>query len=226
MEKSLITVNTVVIEDEMKYDGQTVLIYRMEYPQFQSCCYQKSLDEINEFYKNKALEFENYCKNDLYKMAVEQYQFDKKNNFPVRIFEAFVFYQLTYNKDCILSLYFDQYVYMGGAHGNTVRYSQTFQLQEGKEIKLSQLIQCSPDYKTYLLRQVNEQIKKNPGIYFENYEKLIVETFREDSFYCIPEGIVIYYQQYDIAPYSSGIREFLIPYSNCVLDPAKTCIPI
>jgi hypothetical protein len=90
-------------------------------------------------------------------------------------------------------------------------------------LKLGQLVLCPPDDKTYLLSQIDSQIKKNPDIYFENYKELIAKTFDRNHFYCTPDGIVIYYQQYDIAPYSSGIREFLIPYSNCVMNPEKLC---
>ncbi|MEA4987263.1 MAG: RsiV family protein, partial [Anaerovorax sp.] len=68
-----------------------------------------------------------------------------------------------------------------------------------------------------------EQIKKEPEIYFDDYETLVVETFNPKNFYCTPEGVVVYYLQYDIAPYSSGIREFLIPYGDCVIDPIKMC---
>ncbi|MFZ2539289.1 MAG: DUF3298 and DUF4163 domain-containing protein [Oscillospiraceae bacterium] len=226
MEKSIVTVNTIVLKDDMKYNGETVLTYKIEYAEFKSSFYQMSLVVINKFYKNKALEYQNYCKNELFKMAVEQYKYDIENNLPVRVFEALVVYKITYNIACIISVYFDQYEYTGGAHGNTVRYSQTFNLQKCSKINLSQLFICSLDYKAYILRQVKEQIHKDPSIYFEDYEKLIVETFNENSFYCTPEGIVVYYQQYDIAPYSSGIREFLIPYTNCVLDPVKKCFPM
>ena len=226
MEKSIVTVNTIVIEDDMKYNGETVLTYKIEYPEFKSSQYQMSIVAINTFYKKKALEYQNYCKNELFKTAVEQYKDDIENNFPVHVFEALVVYKLTYNMACIISLYFDKYEYTGGAHGNTVRYSQTWNLQKYSKITLSQLFNCSLDYKEYILRQVEEQIKKDPSIYFDEYEKLIAETFNEDSFYCTPQGIVVYYQQYEIAPYSSGIREFLIPYTNSVLDPIKKCFKI
>jgi len=223
LENVNVKANTIVIKEDMKYNGETVLTYKIEYPEFKSSVYQMSLVVINKFYERKALEYQNYCKNELFKMAVEQYNYDKENNYPVRVFEAIVAYQLTYNRACIISLYFDKYEYTGGAHGNTIRYSQTWNLQKCHTISLCQLFNCFLDCKSYILRQVKEQIKIDHSIYFEDYEKLIVETFNENSFYCTPQGIVVYYQQYDIAPYASGIREFLIQYTNCVLDPMKKC---
>lgn len=87
-----------------------------------------------------------------------------------------------------------------------------------------QLVRCPPDDKTYLLSEINTQIQTEPDFYFENAGELAEKTFRADRFYCTPEGIVIYYQQYDIAPYASGIPEFLIPYSACVLNPEQSCL--
>ena len=49
---------------------------------------------------------------------------------------------------------------------------------------------------------------------FDDYPELLRSTFQAGNFYLTPEGIVIYYQQYDIAPYSSGITEFLLPFSG------------
>ena len=111
----------------------------------------------------------------------------------------------------------------GGAHGNTVRASDTWNLNVSRRLRLSGLF-CRPDdYQELIFPKIREQIAENPEIYFDNYEQLIVENFQESNFYTTSEGIVIYYQQYDIAPYSSGIREFLIPYSFCVHDPTQLC---
>jgi len=226
MEMNTVSVNTIVIKDEMKHNGVTVLSYKIQYPQFKSYYYQMSLALINEFYKSQAFEYQKYCETELFKAAVEQYEYSMENNYPMREFEALVVFEVTYNRACILSLYFDKYEYTGGAHGSTIRTSQTWNLQKHYQIKLNDLYTCPGNYKTYILNQVKVQIEKDPSIYFENYEKLIDENFNENSFYCTPQGVVVYYQQYDIAPYSSGIREFLIPYGHCILDPVKKCFAI
>lgn len=72
---------------------------------------------------------------------------------------------------------------------------------------------------------IERQISREPDIYFEDYRERISQYFREENFYCEPSGVVIYYQQYDIAPYSSGIRTFLIPY-NCFTDPSMLCVNV
>ena len=218
-----VLVKNNVLCGKLKFNGETLLTYKIEYPQFCSSCYRMCLPQANKFYEEKACEFENYCKTELYYMAVRQYLDDIENGFPIRTFEAVLAYEVTYLCACVISVYFDQYQYTGGAHGNTIRSSQTWNLRDCALIELGRLVRCLPDYKSYILAEVEAQIKENPEIYFENYKELIAETFNENSFYSKAEGLVVYYQQYDIAPYSSGIREFLLPYSNCVINPKFLC---
>jgi len=221
--KKSTTFNTMVIAEEMKYDDVTVLNYRIEYPEFVSDNYKKSIRAVNQFYKGEALALQNNFRTKLYRMAVEQYLDDIKNGFPVHVFEALQTFEVTYNKACIISLYFDNYRYTGGAHGLTVRTSQTWNLKTGKMLKLRELYKCSDNYKSYIKKKIIEQIRENPDIYFVNYEELVEQTFDVNNFYCTPQGVVVYFQQYDIAPYASGIREFLLPYNRCIIDPARKC---
>ena len=49
---------------------------------------------------------------------------------------------------------------------------------------------------------------------FTSGKRLQLEDFHPGNFFLVPDGIIIYYQQYDIAPYAAGIPEFLIPFSQ------------
>lgn len=213
----------MVIAEEMKYDDVIVLSYRIEYPEFRSAKNKKTVRTINQFYQDQALALQNNFRTQLYQMAVEQYLNDIENGFPIRAFEALQTFTATYNKACIVSLYLDNYQFTGGAHGLTIRTSQTWNFKSGKMVKLKELYRCANDYRSYIKRNIIAQIRENPDIYFDNYEELVEQTFKVNSFYCTPQGIVTYFQQYDIAPYSSGIREFLLPYNKCIIDPARKC---
>lgn len=226
LETNIVTVNKVILQDELKYDDKILLSYRIEYPEFRASRYQMCLTVVNKFYRNKALEYKKRAEEELFSLAVEQYKEAVEHGYPVRVFEVIQEFEVTYSQSCIISLYMDQYEYTGGAHGATVRQSQTWNLQKCGLVKLCRLVQCPPGCREYIFKKVEAQIAKNPEIYFENYHELIRETFNENSFYCTPQGIVVYYQQYDIAPYASGIREFKIPYSDCVINPASQCFAV
>ena len=102
------------------------------------------------------------------------------------IYEIINHSNITYNYKNLLSLYFDEYTYAGGAHGSTIRKSQTWDLQLGMQIPLQAFFSKNEYYLIDILKQVNIQIKNQ-----------------------IEQGNK-FFQQYDIAPYSSGIQTFVI----------------
>lgn len=68
-----------------------------------------------------------------------------------------------------------------------------------------------------ILKQADKMMEENP-ILFEDYRQLIVKYFDPDSFNLTPKGISVYYQQYEIGPYASGIITFEIPYESLGID--------
>ena len=213
-----VSVNKVVIESELSYKSQPVLHYKIEYPQFTGTFFQRMLSEMNIFYKAKALSYQQCCIQQLYYEAIKQFDEAQANGFPTIMHEAFVTYEVTYNDDCVISLYFDQYEFRGGAHGNTKRYSDTWNIQKCCCMLLMDFFAASVNYRAFIIQviknQIAEQINNGNNIYFEDYEKLVVQYFHERNFYVTMDGVVIYYQQYEIAPYASGIPVFTIPYSE------------
>ncbi len=173
--------------------------------------------QINNHIMSELGDFLKYASNNLYNEAVKQYQQAQENNYPFHSFEAIMEYVITYNDNCFLSYYNTKYEYTGGAHGITVMHSDTFSLQNGANIPLSCFFRKGVDYKEILIEQIIKQaddnVKNNPGIYFDNYAELIVKNFNENNYFLSLKGLSIYYQQYDIAPYSTGIVIFTIPYN-------------
>ena len=181
---------------------------------------------INCQIKEQVCDFYNYASNDLHQQAIAAYKDAQESGFPFNRYDAMLQYEITYNQHCYLSLYRDQYEYTGGAHGNTVRTSDTWDLKSGYSVPLFSFFPADQDYRTLLIDQItkhaNERIQQNPGIFFENYPALIVEYFNEEHYYLTPSGIAMYYQQYEIAPYATGIVVFTIPYA--VLNWYPSCV--
>ncbi|MGC4020124.1 MAG: DUF3298 and DUF4163 domain-containing protein [Muricomes sp.] len=210
------TICQKVLEDTM-YSKQTpVFIYKIYYPCFFTHCSRTAAHNINQYYIADSLKAETYCRTVLYPQAVEtaRYIVDKTPPFNTYTFESV--YKITYNQNCISSLYFDSYTYMGGAHGGTLRNSDTWNFSDGSRITLDEFYPRSVPFTEHIFKNINQQIgerlKTSPGSYFDNYEELVRSAFRPENYFLKPEGIVIFYQQYDIAPYSTGIPEFVIPF--------------
>ena len=202
------------IERTFTYDNTPVLKVSVQYPKVILYKNLSTLRIINSQIQTQVNDFYHYASSDLYQQAIDDYKYKQENGFPFNHYEAMLHYEITYNEHYYLSLYRDQYEYTGGAHGNTVRSSDTWNLKNGHNVLLSEFFSADQDYRAYLIeqitRQADEQMTQNPGIYFENYQALIVQYFNEEHYYLVPDGIAIYYQQYEIAPYSAGIVVFTI----------------
>lgn len=199
-----------IIAKNLYYSHTLLTKYTIEYPHFYSYTYRECLDNINRKYLKDALDFEHYCKTVLFPNAVEQYNYDIKDGYPVMVYEGYLAYTLTYNRGNIISLYFDKYEYTGGAHGATLRYSNTWNLKNCSPMALEDFGLNKEKILPQIYLQIEEQIKNGTNQYFDNYKELVSQTFNPNSFYLTDKGLVIYFQQYDIAPYSSGIVEFTI----------------
>ncbi len=168
---------------------------------------------INEKIKKQSNEFFIYAANKLYPTAIEDYKTRSADGFPFHGHEAILNFQNTYNNNCFLSFYSDNYQFTGGAHGLTIRTSSTFNLKTGYPVLLN--VFFKGNYQNYILHEIIKQadeIMAEDPVLFEDYKKRIIKNFNPNSFYLTDNGIVIYYQQYEIAPYSTGIVEFTIPY--------------
>jgi hypothetical protein len=171
---------------------------------------------INSVIKKQTEDFFLNAVNNLYPNAINDYIARLNNDIPFNGYGAALNYVVTYNQNCYLSTYSDNYQFTGGAHGITIRKSDTFNLNTGNTVRLNSFFDNLNARKVVLneiVKQADLIMQNNPGIYFDNYKELIVKNFNANSFYLTPSDIVIYYQQYDIAPYVTGIVEFTIPYA-------------
>lgn len=206
------------IERIFTYRNTPMISFFVHYPKVTLHCNSAAQKRMNRKIQAQVNQFCRYASNDLYQLAVSDYKNSLGNDSPFHRYDAILEYTITYSWDCRLSLYRDQYTYTGGAHGSTVRASDTWNLESGLEIPLASFFPNDQNYKAFLIekitRQADERMQKTPGIFFENYRDLILESFNEDHYYLTPTGIDIYYQQYEIAPYSTGIVVFTIPYAE------------
>ncbi len=218
MPENRVIVHDKSLQQDMYYKGVVILSYTVRYPYFASDRYQITLDKLNHYYRTLAYM---YVKSDirrLFQTAMVEYEYAMANNFPVRPFDLVTVYDVIYNKDCVLSLYFDRYEYTGGAHGITIRTSDSWNIACSRPISIDDLFAIPDDVGAFITDAIVEQINQvvmaeMEGFpYFENYEALVKENFNNKNFYINNRGIIVYFQLYEIAPYASGLPEFLLPY--------------
>lgn len=203
---------TNTFEKELYYKNTVVLKYKIEFPKIIGN--SVGIHRFNRLNFIKAIKLKQYVEKNLFKEAKELYDFNMSNGYPIMIYEIVSNFAITLNKNPYVSLYSDEYIFSGGAHGTTTRTSQNWNIQTGNQITLNELFDGNCDYVLYILRDINnqieEQIANGTNYYFDNYCSLVLNSINLNNFYLDEKYVNIYFQQYDIAPYSSGIPTFQI----------------
>ena len=202
--------NNVNIVENSIYKNEKYIKEDLKIPQFKGNL--KALEEVNMKIKNDIMPKLNEAEK-----AAEEYYKNSENDVPAFPFEVNSQYTITENNDYLISLYNDYYEFLGGAHGITIRTSYNIEKKSGKMLKLSDLFKEGYDYKSVINSYIRKQIENNQKDYFESSDKF--KGISDDQGYYISgSNIIIYYQQYEIAPYAGGIREFRIPLDHMELN--------
>lgn len=146
-----------------------------------------------------------------------------KSDFPLRTFQLYSDYKVTYNRNGLLSVTCEIYEYTGGAHGMTFRNSYNIDLDTGRELALKDLFKEGAGYKDIINREIERQIAADPDKYFMDVEWGFKTISDNQAFYIVDaegsvssvdyQDLVVYFGLYEIAPYASGIPEFKIPFT-------------
>lgn len=112
--------------------------------------------------------------------------------------------------------------YLGGAHPNSVWVYQVVDLSNGKTVRLSELIAAESMEAFNRLRfKKFESDWNSRGEDLKWQDYFFPESFVEggpfyqnENFYVRPEGITFFYNQYEIAPYASGVTELTLPWKD------------
>lgn len=166
---------------------------------------------ISMVYDHIARRFYAYASQKLFAQAVQVWREAKKNGYPFHTYEANMVYEVPFSQNGRLSIFYDQYVYTGGASGTTTRYADTWRVRDAKRLPLSAFF-ANNGYRSIIFRSIFAQIQQNPDNYFEDYQKNVFQYFDDQHYYLTPQGFALFFPEYTIAPHSSGIPVFVVPY--------------
>lgn len=165
---------------------------------------------INSILEGDIISFKNQIEN----LAKEAFEESKNDNFKFVPYEAISDYKVGINNGKLLSLPITFYTYTGGAHGNIVKESYNFDLENGDKLNLNDIFIEQSNYKDSIKKFIKNSIKKEPNVYFDDALDVVDTLDNSSPFYITNDSLIIYYEPYKISPYSSGIREFKIPLSS------------
>jgi hypothetical protein len=202
---SNLTINVKTVTQKGK---KPYIEYQINRPSFHNFSDSKFQNKLNSYYKNSTAKF----KSKLEKEAQKYYKETEGSSTPFHPYVANVDYKVPLNKPPFLSLYVNYYQYTGGAHGLYTWKANTFDLNEKKLLHLDDLFQKEDKYKEIIRTEIVRQIKQNESIYFPDAVEKVTST-KKFHYFLEPDNLVIYFSLYEIAPYSSGIPQFRIPYT-------------
>jgi len=198
-----ITITDLVIKEDHE-----ALKVDIVFPVVQGMKNKQVEEKINQTIQKDVLNFK-----EMLQTESEKYlQGAKEEGWEIRKYIATIYYIVHYQKDNLLSLSVFYYSYTLGAHGHTLQRAYNFNLLNGEEILLSDILKEKKNCVDIINQEIKRQIELYPQEYFSDWS-VFQSISEEQPFYLIEDGIVVYFGLYEIAPYASGIRYFKIPYS-------------
>lgn len=128
-------------------------------------------------------------------------------------------YQVHRPSQFIISIVFTVGMYTGGAHGNTEIICLNYNLKTGKLLVLDEIFDDLKAALTIMSEFSYKKLQIELGEYFDE-EMLkdgtspIIENYATLSL--VPEGINIYFQHYQVAPYAAGIKKVFMSLEELV----------
>ena len=120
-----------------------------------------------------------------------------------------------YETDRVVTYLFNSYENGGGAHGGAVGSGMTFRKSDGRRV----------DWDMFSSGKMQTVLRDGLKEYFEvKTDEELASNLTLTETYLLPmpvtppifgkDGIIVTYQQYEIAPYAAGMPSFVIPYNK------------
>jgi hypothetical protein len=123
---------------------------------------------------------------------------------------------IAYDSADIITIEFNLYTYTGGAHPNAEVTYDSYDAQNGERLQLTDIVSDVDKLAALAEEKFRQQKELLPdadlseaGYTFENNQFALNENFG-----VLEEGIIFYYNDYEIAPYVMGPTEILLTYEE------------
>ena len=130
--------------------------------------------------------------------------------------EAKITGTVSYEDKNILTIALNSYLFTGGAHGYTTRRFLNFNKRKGSEIENWELFKDRKHFEHFAETKfrIQEAIPQDDAINSTGF------MFEQDTFYLpenigfTQEGLVLLYNQYEVASYADGAIELILPFNE------------
>lgn len=130
--------------------------------------------------------------------------------------EAIIEGSVNYDSPDIVNIKIESYTFMGGAHGNTYTTSLIFNPKNGNELNINNIIKDTNSLSKLAEKKFREQFHipadqpiNSTGFMFDNNKFVLPQNY-----FITKNGLLLFYNTYEIAAYVEGSKEILIPYDE------------
>lgn len=191
-------------DGEMRASSSVIIVkqklnpnkFTIEYPFIPNDSKDKVLVKVN-----------NYIIDEVSRLFKNQVLLPEKVDF----YEIFGTYEITVNKNDILSILFSMYTYVNkAAHGVTAYSSLTVNTKTGVVYSFNDLFNPKMNYVPIINAIAKQYIKDNNIQLINEYNGITPNQ----QYYLTENELVLYYQPYDYTPGYYGVFKIKIPYNK------------
>ncbi len=178
-------------------------------PEFHGIANTKIQDYINNSIMSDVTEFSD----QMSAAAQENGSNAQKNKEKFIPYVISSIYQLTYNKNNVISLVMVYYELVQGRN-NFIKVPYNYDITTGKSLMLKDLFVPGTNYKQLINNEVLKQLEKNKQNYFPGTAENFKGIAEDQPFYLKDGNLEVFFGFNQIAPTAAGIPVFEIPLSS------------
>lgn len=126
-------------------------------------------------------------------------------------------YNVEYADNEIISIFFSNYFYMGGAHESSYSFTLNFDLKTGRQLKLADLFKPNSNYLKVISDYSIQKLKKDFGEDAQDDWLQLgagAELKNFKSWNITKKGLNLNFDTYQVASYVAGPQEVIIPFEE------------
>lgn len=194
---------------EKLYDNDTLLVnYSINIPSPNENAPSETLENINVYYDNIYAKVMNILQDEIFDNALAGYNSNPENFLEYTYYADFDIFLET---DEILSIKRDEVKFYGGSREVLTTYAEVFRKSDGARVLLSDIVTNNQVLIDYINKIIAEEVE-NGAEYYPNIETTVSEIFDSTKFYLSDASLIVFFDMYDLAPGSTFISQFHIPY--------------
>jgi hypothetical protein len=145
--------------------------------------------------------------------SYEELRKDFAESFP---WEAKIKATVDYQSDSIINIKLNNYMFTGGAHGYEGNRSLIFNARTGRSLSYDQVFKDKKAFTAFAEKKFREKYKIAAGKSINSTGLMFVDDkfILPQNIFFKDNGVLLFYNAYEVASFADGTKEILIPYSE------------